>query len=170
MAYHVSDANSYLVVTGGGISDVKIVKKAWVMPWQKYSKISISPFDFEITLQAMTIEKLQFSLPAVFTIGPDDHKDALCKYAKILTGRIATETAQRQPTSTGRNHVQDIVKGIIEGETRVIVSGMTMEEIFKERQVFKTKVIENVQSELNQFGLRMSVLLLLTLCCRMLTR
>lgn len=26
---------------------------------------------------------------------------------------------------------------------------------FKERQVFKTKVIENVQSELNQFGLRM---------------
>ncbi|KAI4216814.1 MAG: hypothetical protein LQ351_000763 [Letrouitia transgressa] len=31
---------------------------------------------------------------------------------------------------------------------------MTMEEIFKERQVFKTKVIDNVQSELNQFGLR----------------
>ena len=29
-----------------------------------------------------------------------------------------------------------------------------MEEIFKERQVFKTKVIENVQTELNQFGLR----------------
>ena len=36
----------------------------------------------------------------------------------------------------------------------MIVSGMTMEEIFKERQVFKTKVIENVQTELNQFGLR----------------
>ena len=49
----------------------------------------------------------------------------------------------------------DIVKGIIEGETRVIVSGMTMEEIFKERQVFKTKIIENVQSELDQFGLKM---------------
>ena len=44
-------------------------------------------------------------------------------------------------------------QGIIEGETRVIVSGLTMEEIFKERQLFKTKVIENVQSELNQFGL-----------------
>jgi len=36
--------------------------------------------------------------------------------------------------------VQDIVKGIIEGETRVIVSGMSMEEVFKERQVFKHKV------------------------------
>lgn len=101
----------------------------------------------------MTIEKLKFSLPAVFTIGPDDNQEALTKYAKILTGR--ENDNRRRRTETGRNHVQDIVKGIIEGETRVIVSGMTMEEIFKERQVFKTKVIENVQSELNQFGLRM---------------
>lgn len=151
--YHVSDANSYLVVTGGGIDDVKIVKKAFIYPWQKYSVISISPFDFEITLQAMTIEKLQFSLPAVFTIGPDDEAEKLRKYAKILTGRPGEHEHKRQ-AATGRNHVQDIVKGIIEGETRVIVSGMTMEEIFKERQLFKNKVIENVQTELNQFGLR----------------
>lgn len=101
----------------------------------------------------MTIEKLQFALPAVFTIGPDDEPESLKNYAKILTGRRGVESTG--PTATGRSHVQDIVKGIIEGETRSIVSGMTMEEIFKERQVFKTKVIENVQSELNQFGLRM---------------
>ena len=69
VGYHVSDANSYIVVTGGGVEDVKIVKKAWVWPYQKAATISISPFDFEIQLQAMTIEKLQFSLPAVFTIG-----------------------------------------------------------------------------------------------------
>ena len=75
------------------------------------------------------------------------------KYAKILTGK-ASGQAVRQAQITGRDHVQDIVKGIIEGETRVIVSQMTMEEIFKERQVFKTHVIENVQSELDQFGLR----------------
>lgn len=98
----------------------------------------------------MTIEKLQFALPAVFTIGPDDEPESLKNYAKILTGKGDATTG-----ATGRSHVQDIVKGIIEGETRSIVSGMTMEEIFKERQVFKTKVIENVQSELNQFGLRM---------------
>lgn len=49
---------------------------------------------------------------------------------------------------------QDIVKGIIEGETRAIVSCMTMEEIFKERQVYKQKINENIQNELNQFGLR----------------
>lgn len=51
-------------------------------------------------------------------------------------------------------YLQDIVKGIIEGETRVIVSSLTMEEIFRERQLFKSKIIESVQVELNQFGLK----------------
>ena len=78
-SYKVSDANSYVVVTGYGISDVKIVKKAVVWPFQKSSTISISPFDFSITLQAMTIEKLQFSPPAVFTIGPENDEAALRK-------------------------------------------------------------------------------------------
>ncbi len=78
---------------------------------------------------------------------------------------ILTEAAERgargRAMPTGKTHVQNIVKGIIEGETRVIVSQMTMEEIFKERQVFKTHVIENVQKELDQFG---KSLMFLELC------
>ncbi|KAL8743220.1 MAG: hypothetical protein Q9190_004409 [Brigantiaea leucoxantha] len=133
--YHVANANSYLVITGGGVEDVKIVKKAWIFPWQKYNTISISPFDFEITLQAMTIEKLQFSLPAVFTIGPDDDFEPL-------------KFSQDRSKSQGR--VQPPL-----GETMFkILSKGSLREIFKERQVFKTRVIDNVQSELNQFGLR----------------
>ncbi|MCJ1474113.1 hypothetical protein MMC13_002771 [Lambiella insularis] len=156
VGYTVADANSYIVVTGSGIEDVRITKTAMVWPFQRSARISISPFDFEISLQAMTIEKLQFSLPAVFTIGPDDNPAALKKYAMLLTGNADGTAAggSRTPTQTGRAHVQTIVKGIIEGETRVIVSGMTMEEIFKERQMFKTKIIENVQTELDQFGLK----------------
>ena len=61
--------------------------------------------------------------------------------ATLLTG-AADGTPARNLTATGRSHVQDIVKGIIEGETRVIVSSLTMEEIFRERQIFKTKIIE----------------------------
>lgn len=105
----------------------------------------------------MTVEKLQFALPAVFTIGPDNNLESLKKYAMLLSGNAdGTPTSAKGTINPGkRNHVQDIVKGIIEGETRVIVSGMTMEEIFKERHVFKQHVIENVQKELDQFGLRM---------------
>ncbi|KAF2173801.1 hypothetical protein M409DRAFT_35123 [Zasmidium cellare ATCC 36951] len=141
MWYHVSEPNSYLAITGAGIDKVQIAKKSFVYPFQKVTKISITPFDFSMSLQAMTSEKLQFSLPAVFTIGPEDEIEALTKYSG---GMVAT----------GRNHVQDIVKGIIEGETRSIVSNMTMEELFNNRRLFKAQVIECVQKELDQFGLR----------------
>lgn len=124
------------------------------------SKISITPFDFSMSLQAMTIEKLKFALPAVFTIGPADDMASLEKYAVLLTGEsdgrptaLASKGTVSVAGAEGRNHVQDIVKGIIEGETRSIVSTMTMEELFRERKVFKDKVIQSVQSELDQFGL-----------------
>ena len=156
VGYKVADANQYVLVTGYGIEDVHIVKKAVIWPFQKASTISISPFDFSITLQAMTREKLSFCLPCVFTIGPDNHPEALRKYALLLTGNSdGTPAASKATAATGRSHVQEIVKGIIEGETRVIVSTMSMEEIFREREIFKSKIIDNVQSELNQFGLRM---------------
>ncbi|PVI07521.1 hypothetical protein DM02DRAFT_714575 [Periconia macrospinosa] len=156
--YHVAEPNSYLVITGVGIEKVLIKKKAFVYPFQKVSKISITPFDFSMALQAMTVEKLKFSLPAVFTIGPADTREALEKYAVLLTGEsdgrpTAPANKGAVTVAAGRNHVQDIVKGIIEGETRSIVSTMTMEELFRERKVFKDKVIQQVQSELDQFGL-----------------
>lgn len=105
----------------------------------------------------MTIEKLKFSLPAVFTIGPADNLEALEKYAVLLTGESDGRPAEasKAPVSVaaGRNHIQEIVKGIIEGETRSLVSTMTMEELFRERKLFKDKVIQQVQSELDGFGL-----------------
>ncbi|KKY28555.1 putative flotillin domain-containing protein [Phaeomoniella chlamydospora] len=156
MWYFIAEPSEFLVVTGAGISDVRIVKKAFIKPWQRVTRISIIPFDFSLDLQAMSAEKISARIPAVFTIGPEpDNGEALKKYALLLSGSPGDNHPRRGPIQpTTGSHVQDIVKGIIEGETRVIVSGMTMEEIFRERQVFKQKVIDNVQSELNQFGLR----------------
>lgn len=82
-------------------------------------------------------------MPAVFTIGPHDDKFSLEKYAVLLTGDAdggQAATAKAKTVGTGRNHVQDIVKGIIEGETRSIVSNMTMEELFNNRRLFKAQV------------------------------
>jgi flotillin len=58
MLYHTAEPNSYLAITGAGIPSVKICKKGFVYPLQKVTKISITPFDFSMSLQAMTSEKL----------------------------------------------------------------------------------------------------------------
>lgn len=125
----------------------------------------------------MTKEKLQFLLPVVFTVGPDvnarganakgapkpsasapsghaanlaneeDRGDALMKFAMLL--------AESDSSAKANKHgLEQIVKGIIEGETRVLVSSMTMEEIFTEREEFKRRIFRNIQVELDQFGLK----------------
>ncbi|KAK7707170.1 hypothetical protein SLS64_007380 [Diaporthe eres] len=123
-----------------------------------------------MNLQAMTKEKLQFLLPVVFTVGPDvnarganaksgaeagrvhtqeDRGDSLMKYAMLLT-----DTNAKGDNTTA--FLENIVKGIIEGEVRVLVSSMTMEEIFTEREEFnkERRIFRNIQSELDQFGLK----------------
>lgn len=142
---------------------------------------SVQPHDYAMDLQAMTKEKLQFSLPVVFTVGPDvnqrgantsgpepiedgvsdgahdeihnirreDRGDALMKYAMLLA-----DSGTGSKNAEQHAHVGSIVKGIIEGETRVLVSSMTMEEIFTEREVFKKRIFRNIQGELDQFGLK----------------
>ena len=94
--FHVSEPSSYLAITGLGIDKVIVRKKALVLPFQRVCKFSITPFDFSLSLQAMTVEKLNFSLPAVFTIGPDDTEPALIKYAVLLTGDGDARSAKQQ--------------------------------------------------------------------------
>ena len=177
MSYRIPAPDEYLAVTGMGVRTVKITKAAWVWPFQRCTRFSVQPHDYAMDLQAMTKEKLQFSLPVVFTVGPDvnarganagqsvaeagpdddprgghreDRGDALMKYAMLL----AQSDSSSNVKTDQRTHVANIVKGIIEGETRVLVSSMTMEEIFTEREVFKRRIFRNIQSELDQFGLK----------------
>lgn len=137
-------------------------------------RFSVQPHDYSMNLQAMTMEKLQFLLPVVFTIGPDvnsrgantrapgtsisdadgfereDRGDALTKFAMLLADSGNRPEKKMKDTT----FLEGIVKGIIEGETRVLVSAMTMEAIFGEREVFKKRIFRNIQSELDQFGLK----------------
>ncbi|PBP17909.1 putative Flotillin-like protein 1 [Diplocarpon rosae] len=79
---------------------------------------------------------------------PEDHGDALMKYAMLLAD---VETDKKLAV---KEHLGDIIRGIIEGETRVLVSSMTMEEIFGQREQFKKAISKNIQGELSQFGLK----------------
>ncbi|XP_016647398.1 PREDICTED: flotillin-like protein 3 isoform X2 [Prunus mume] len=143
MWYRVAKASEYLVITGAGIDDIKLAKKAWILPGQSHTVFDLSPVNYTFEVQAMSSEKLPFVLPAVFTIGPrEDDMPSLHKYAKLLCSH-----------DMASNHVQELVQGIIEGETRVLAASMTMEDVFKGTKEFKQEVFDKVQLELNQFGL-----------------
>ncbi|KAL7188868.1 hypothetical protein ACSBR1_038680 [Camellia fascicularis] len=141
--YKVASASEYLLITRVGVLDIKIAKKAWVLPGQCCATFDVSPVNYTFEVQAMSAEKLPVVLPAVFNVGPRiDDNASLLKYAKLIS-----------PHDKLSNHVKDLVQGIIEGETRVLAASMTMEEIFRGTKEFKKEVFEKVQLELNQFGL-----------------
>lgn len=142
MYFAVASANEYLIITGLYVSEIKVCKKAFILPGQRCARMSLSPLNYSLSLHAMTMEKLEFTLPAVFTIGPKDDPESILKYARLLCD-----------TSKGIDHIKELVTGIVEGETRVIAAGMTMEEIFKERAFFKDHVMQGIQSEVSQFGM-----------------
>nr|GEY73876.1 flotillin-like protein 4 [Tanacetum cinerariifolium] len=74
----VAKASEYLVITGIGINDIKIAKKAWILPGQSSTKIDLSPVNYTFEVQATSAEKLPFILPVVFIIGPrTDDKESL---------------------------------------------------------------------------------------------
>ncbi|KAL0486067.1 flotillin-like protein [Acrasis kona] len=146
--YEISEPNQFIVKTGLGISSLKVVKATVKWPFQSASRIDVSPHNYEFSLHAMSNEKLQFLLPGVFTIGPNiDHLDSdegrrnLERYAMFLGGADYTTR-------------DDTIKGIIEGEVRVMSAQMTLEEIFKDRIAFKKGIVDAIQIELDQFGLK----------------
>jgi hypothetical protein len=60
-SFKVADASEYLAITGWGIDDVKLAKKAWVFVGQQCKKFSISPVNYEFEVHAMSAEKLPFA-------------------------------------------------------------------------------------------------------------
>jgi len=139
---HISKSNQYVVMTGLGIKDIKISKSAFQFPFQKYAYVDLIPKNYSFNLHAMSNQKMEFILPGVFTIGPRDNIDDLKKYAKYLS-----------ENNEENNSTDELIQGVIEGETRVLAAQMTIEEIFNDRATFKQNIIKNVQEELDQFGL-----------------
>jgi len=72
----------------------------------------------------MSAEKMEFVLPLNFTIGVKDDETYLKKYAKYV---IADESER----------IEELIHGIIEGETRVQAACMSVESMFKDRNEFK---------------------------------
>jgi flotillin len=160
MRYAIADPNEFLAITGACIETVKITKRAWVWPFQRFQRFSVQPNDYELALQYTTQEKYQILFPVVFTVGPDvktlpaaeddiagpenNKVSPLEKYAILLAHDANTDSSE----------VQNLIKGIIEGETRALVLTMTLGEILTQQVSFKKTVSDNIQAKLDQFGLR----------------
>lgn len=139
--YKVAGPDEYLVRTGIFIDDIDISKKAFHLPYQTLTRLNISPKTYPCLIEdAMSIERISFNMPAVFTIGPKDASESLKIYAKLLLG-VSPEDLESE------------ILGIIQGEIRLAAGRVSLDDLFNNREEFKEKITDEIKKQLAVFGL-----------------
>lgn len=144
MLYYAAQSNEYLCKTGFLVPDIEVVKTCFKLPGQRLLRFSLTPHNYSLEIKAMSLEKLQFVLPVTFAVGPEDSPQALQAYCRFLGNE-----AIRDPEK-----IRSLIEAIIKGEVRIIAAGMKIEEMFSNRKLFKTLVMEYIEQDLKNFGLR----------------
>ncbi|KAG2386831.1 hypothetical protein C9374_001866 [Naegleria lovaniensis] len=141
--YKVCAPNEYLVRTGLGIKNIVVSKKGVIWPGQKGTFVSINPKTFTFNLHNMSKEKVEFKLPVTFTIGPID-------FIKDSDGFV---TYCSKVTESSQKDIENLIAGIVEGETRGLTAKLTIEEMFNSKERFREEVVTNIEKDLNMLGM-----------------
>ena len=141
---HIASPNTVILKTGFFVKqDVHISKRTIRFPFQRTWVLDLTPKNYDFVLKAMSKEKMEFELPGVFTISPKNTTPCLRQYSERLS-------------ETSEENLLHLIKGVIEGETRILTASMTIEDIFSNKQNFKETIVQGVQRELEQFGLEIN--------------
>ena len=143
LRYRTVAANKFMAKTGPFVNGVFVSRRTFQWPFQQIKVIDMSPTNYHFLGKNMSKELVPFSLPLTFTIGPM-HPE------KNLTGFINFATRLGDMDHEG---VKNIIGGIVNGETRGFVGGMTIQEIFNDKEAFRNHVVDRIQKDLEQFGL-----------------
>ena len=112
--YKTSKSNEWLVKTGLLVEDMQIGKKFFQLPFQNIQRIVVTPQNYNLNINSMSKEKMEFKFPIVFTLGPKTDTESLTKYSRYMLNLDDKEA---------------VIKGVIEGEARALAAGISIEDI-----------------------------------------
>jgi flotillin len=108
---------------------------------EKYARLLPTEYNSELVTQTQNKDKEQET----------DAKTA--NKEKKSNAQKSGQDTHEYLVHTNTDHLQKLVQGIIEGETRVLSASMAIEEIFSDRKKYKELLLHGIQDELNRFGL-----------------
>lgn len=144
MRYRSVPANKFMAKTGPFVKGVHCSRKTIQWPFQEIKIINMEPINYHFLGSNMSEELVPFELPLTFTVSPvhpEIDLDGFIRYATRLG-------------DMDHDEIKNILSGIVNGETRVFVAGMTIDEIFKDKEAFKNHVVNRIQKDLDQFGIK----------------
>jgi flotillin len=144
--YKRCPANRILVVSGrvGEGRSAKVIAGGGTFVWpviQEAEFMSLEPMQIDIRLtDALSAENIRVAVPSVFTIAIGTDEDTRQNAAQRLLGLKVPEIMKQ-------------AEDIIFGQLRQVIASMKIEEINRDRDTFLSKVMHNLEPELQKIGL-----------------
>jgi flotillin len=141
--FHKAGPNEALIVSGGSkLPAIKVGGRKFVMPIiQKAQSLSLEIMTLTVnTAKVYTAEGVAVSVDGVAQV-------------KVGRGEEAIRTAAQQFLGKSPGEISDIALQTLEGQQRAILGTMTVEEIYRDRVAFATRVREVAASDMTNMGL-----------------
>ncbi len=117
-----------------------------VFVWPGMEKVYVLPMD---------IIPVTIRTPEVLTHGGVPIMAEASAQVKIDSSDETIHRAAEQFLGIGRDGIRDVVVNVLEGKVREVIGGMTVEEIYRGRQEFSSRVVKAVQADFARMGLAM---------------
>ncbi len=103
----------------------------------------------------MDVIPIYIQTPEVLTHGGVPIMAAASAQVKIDSSDHTIHLAAEQFLGTGREGVRDVAVNVLEGKVREVIGTMTVEEIYRGRQEFSSRVVKAVKEDFGRMGIAM---------------
>ena len=129
------------IITGGGGLVIPVLERV--------DTISLGNIQLDVTTdESMSSQGVPIAVVGTAVIKVKNEAQAIFNAIEQFTGRNENEIERS---------IRDTATNVLEGKLREIVSTMTVEEIYRDRETFSAKVQEVVGTELMEMGLEVKV-------------
>ena len=113
----------------------------------------VLPFIESVDVLPMEVIPISIRTPEVLTRGGVPILADASAQVKVDSSDSAIRTAAEQFLGLGKDGIRDVAVNVLEGKVREVIGTMTVEEIYRGRHEFNTKVIESVRGDFSKMGL-----------------
>jgi flotillin len=158
LQYRKVGPNQVLIISGGR-------KRTVVQPDGTKRKIGyryrlgggtfVLPFLERVNFLPMDVITLNIKTPEVLTYGGVPLMAEATAQVKIDSSDFSIRLAAEQFLGLGKDGIKDVSMTILEGKMREVIGTMTVDDIYRKRQEFSTRVREATQKDFSRMGLTM---------------
>ncbi len=156
--YRKVGPNEVLIISGGKKKTVALPDGTKIRVGYRYrlgGGTFVLPFVETVYTLPMDVITLNIKTPEVLTNSGVPIMAEATAQVKVDSSDASIRLAAEQFLGTGKEGIRDVAMNVLEGHMREVIGTMTVEEIYRGRQEFSTKVTEAIRTDFGRMGLAM---------------